>query len=605
MTVFIPIDDSFNSLDANYLNELRNIRNDMYNLIVREKYNLDKLRSLSGSNLTSTFGNNPRLFVKVVRNFFNRQLNPSSFPLVNSTNLNVNNTNIYNQFSYLYQQQQQQQVYQGPPISPLLPLDELYLINNAIILEQFECSNGFVYIINAYPRYYDKSLWNLITTENGLRQTLDQWRSRTIALQADVIRNALNSYASNTYFLPSDIAFQQFNNQSLLNNASFLYDVLLKSHIITGRVLFDYYFDKQSPTSSQTSTNGQLGNQEIYKTDTGLQVFTEHRINNQSTTSVNGQAEEEIIISIGHVKGRILPNMRNIYCASGILHVVDTVLGIPTINAYQLIQNKIELNSFKRLIDKSSKYSMLLQSIPSSFLVPTAAPFDNRNNFGLSRQSMFDSSAQFQYLTILAPNEAALFSINDYLNNNQTALDQFLAQHIIINGNSMSTIMGYFTDHDTNIFQNTQSYQTMLPGSNLIAQVTLDDNGISNRVILSLQTNPTLSTRIINGNNRVSNGVVHIVDRVLVPFIQQDINFLLDKLAQSQSTLGASYSQFLSLLQSTGILNDLKQTPTRQYTLFIPTNDALSRFQSLLNTNDQNIKKQVSHFDLFIINTKL
>jgi hypothetical protein len=562
----------------------------MYNLILREKYNLAKLRSLSGSNLTSTFGVSPRLFVKVVRNFFNRQLNPMSFPLVNSTVLNANNTNIFNQFSYLYQQQQT--VYQGPPISPLLPLDELYLINNAYILEQFECSNGFVYIISAYPRYYDKSLWNLISTESGLRQNLDQWRSRTIALQADVIRNALNSYSANTYFLPSDVAFQQFNNQSLLNNATFLYDVLFKSHTITGRILFDYYFDKQS--STQSNLNGQLNTQEVYRTDTGLQVFTEHRMSNQSTTTNGQTAVEEIIISIGHVKGRILPNLRNIYCASGIVHVVDTILGIPTLTAYQLIQNNVELSSFKRLIDRSSTYTMLLQSMPSSFLVPTAAPFNNRNNdnnFGLSRQSTFDSS-QFQYLTILAPHETALFSINDFLSTNQTALELFLAQHIIVNGNTMS--MGYFTDHDTNIFQNTQSYQTMLPGSSLVAQVTIDENGISNRVILSVQSNPSLSTRIINGNHRVSNGVVHIVDRVLVPFILQDINFLLDKLAQTQSTLG-SYSQFLSLLQSTNVLNDLRQTPTRQYSLFIPTNNALQRFQSLVNTNDPNVQKQVSH----------
>jgi hypothetical protein len=68
LTVFVPIYDSFNALDNAYLNDLRIIRDDMYNLILRKKYNLAKLCSLSVLNLTLTFSVRPRLFVKVVRN---------------------------------------------------------------------------------------------------------------------------------------------------------------------------------------------------------------------------------------------------------------------------------------------------------------------------------------------------------------------------------------------------------------------------------------------------------------------------------------------------------------------------------------------------------
>jgi hypothetical protein len=51
----------------------------------------------------------------------------------------------------------------------------------------------------------------------------------------------------------------------------------------------------------------------------------------------------KVEISIGHVKGKILPEFRNIYCASGVIHLVDTVLGIPTKSAYQQLSQIPEL----------------------------------------------------------------------------------------------------------------------------------------------------------------------------------------------------------------------------------------------------------------------
>lgn len=45
----------------------------------------------------------------------------------------------------------------------------------------------------------------------------------------------------------------------------------------------------------------------------------------------------EVQISIGHVKGYILPDLRNIYCTSGVIHLIDTVLVAPLRNAYQQI----------------------------------------------------------------------------------------------------------------------------------------------------------------------------------------------------------------------------------------------------------------------------
>ena len=55
-----------------------------------------------------------------------------------------------------------------------------------------------------------------------------------------------------------------------------------------------------------------------------------------------------------------------------------------------------------------------------------------------------------------------------------------------------------------------------------------------------------------------------------------------------------SISQFVDALRSTGIFNDLKQ-PDAQYTLFIPTNDALARYQYILKGTDQTKIKEVNY----------
>jgi len=45
-------------------------------------------------------------------------------------------------------------------------------------------------------------------------------------------------------------------------------------------------------------------------------------------------------------------------------------------------------------------------------------------------------------------------------------------------------------------------------------------------------------------------------------------------------------------LRSTGIFNDLNQ-PSKKYTLFIPTNQALSSYQDIINSGDLEKKKQL------------
>jgi hypothetical protein len=105
-------------------------------------------------------------------------------------------------------------------------------------------------------------------------------------------------------------------------------------------------------------------------------------------------------------------------------------------------------------------------------------------------------------------------------------------------------------------------------------------------------SNPAIRTTIVNGNSRVSNGVIHIVDKPITQLSTSDITVILDKYSNVNNAGSPAFSQFVDALRSTGVFNDLK-TPSKKYTLFIPTNEALARYQDILNSADMNKKKQL------------
>lgn len=108
--------------------------------------------------------------------------------------------------------------------------------------------------------------------------------------------------------------------------------------------------------------------------------------------------------------------------------------------------------------------------------------------------------------------------------------------------------------------------------------------------------NPTVISRITYGNIRVMNGVVHIVDKPLSYLAPYDVTSILEKYASINSPGIRPFNQFVDILRNTGIFNDLRE-PTKQYTLFIPTNDALSRYKDILNSNDIQQQKNVRLLD--------
>lgn len=464
--------------------------------------------------------------------------------------------------------------YDGPSISPKLPQDELFLLNSAIILDKVDLTNGVVYIINSFPRYYDKSLYALLrdNTVGGLGQNLNFWISRaeqSYRQGQEGLRNALNAFGSSTYFLPTDQAFNKFPNRDLLNNNTYLVDMLLRSHRVDGQILFDHYLDNAAAT---------------YFTDTRLPVSARHR-------RVNGA--DDIEISIGHVKGKILPEFRNIYCASGVIHLVDTVLGIPTRSAYQQLSQIPELSTFKQLVDISATYRQLLDQMPSQMLnFPSNNNSNQYNQYNQYNQQGGYNQANMgsnQMYTILAPSDAALLTVkDDVIKFNSSVIDTILSAHIIKDSSNRI----FYTDHDEALFQNGQTYNTLMNGNSLLATVQPDPNGISNVVSLALQRNPQIVGSITNGNDRVSNGVIHVVDTLLFPYQSSDITTVLDRYSALNTPGTPAFSQFIEVLRSTGVMNDLKQQG-KQFTLFIPTNDALKGYQDIVNGNDMDRKKNL------------
>jgi hypothetical protein len=130
-----------------------------------------------------------------------------------------------------------------------------------------------------------------------------------------------------------------------------------------------------------------------------------------------------------------------------------------------------------------------------------------------------------KYYTILAPNDAALIGIKEDIMRNDSAIEEFLSAHII----SDSSNRVFYTDHDDSVFQNGQTYQTLNPMFSLMAEVQQDPNLIYNRVTLKFSSNPAIRTTVVNGNSRVSNGVIHIVDKPLSLIASSDITTILDK----------------------------------------------------------------------------
>ena len=125
-TVFCPLNEALNQVPS----DPEQLRNDLLNLIVKESLTLEKLRGMSGQNISKTFGFMPRLSFKIVKNFYSRQLTSSPRLkrqlLFNNNNNSLSDKNIYDQYNELFGNPPSS-TYDGPNISVKLPQDEVSL----------------------------------------------------------------------------------------------------------------------------------------------------------------------------------------------------------------------------------------------------------------------------------------------------------------------------------------------------------------------------------------------------------------------------------------------------------------------------------------------
>lgn len=161
--------------------------------------------------------------------------------------------------------------------------------------DYFQLLNGYVYLLNSYPRYYDKSFYGLLTQGDvsGLAQQVGFWVSRvsqSVQQGDESLKNALNAFGPNTYFIPIDSAMSAFIDQSSLQNNSFLLQVLLRSHRVSNSMLFDYYLTESNPT--------------VY-TDVGLPVSTSF------ARTQSGQLDSKLTFTICYFFKFI--NIKNIF----------------------------------------------------------------------------------------------------------------------------------------------------------------------------------------------------------------------------------------------------------------------------------------------------
>jgi len=336
-------------------------------------------------------------------------------------------------------------------------------INNALVIRaDVEASNGVVHIIDAVlvPSNFNYPKNDIVTTAVGV-STLS---TLVTALKAANLVDALTyPHGPFTVMAPNDAAFAALppgTLQYLLQHPQELAQVLLY-HVVDQR--------------------GDYGRGRIYADE--IRNFEE----------VFTLAGQPLVFVVNG--GKVLVNgnatvlIPNVDCSNGVVHVINSVL-LP--NAGQLAEkvsawmknNKNVRGNVKAL----PNIVQLAQSVPQLSTLVTAVTVGKLVN-------VLSSSGPF---TVFAPTNDAFQRLPsqflNYLLSNVTALDEVLTYHVVA-GNVTSSQL-----YDNEIVP------TLDSGYNIT--VHKDQRGA---IFVDF-------AQVINPNNFASNGVVHIIDEVILPY---------------------------------------------------------------------------------------
>ncbi|KAK3584546.1 hypothetical protein CHS0354_031953 [Potamilus streckersoni] len=218
--------------------------------------------------------------------------------------------------------------------------------------------------------------------------------------------------------------------------------------------------------------------------------------------------------------------VRDIWCSNGVLHIVDNLLHVPTRNIVEEMAKSIELSIASSLLDALPEVLEILKSTVTD-------------------------------ITIFVPSNEAFTDLTtesaDVLMKNISLLITILKGHIV---SGSAKLMDEFTD-----FESMQA----LSGK---VYVIKKSGGV-------FVSNNNVMGRLITGNMRCTNGVIHIIDRLLYfPYKTVEVTM------QETPWL----SKFYGLMSNVVEFVTLAGREAIQQTLFAPSDNFLANVPSILQT---------------------
>ena len=382
-----------------------------------------------------------------------------------------------------------------------------------MIIGNVETRNGVVHVI-------DRVLIPLFDSVYQVATSFDDYSILVKLVNEAGLDDDLQGNGPFTVFAPNNRAFEILMDALLINiddllNLPILKDVLF--YHIPGQYLL-----------AQDLPNGDL---KTLKPD-GQSIF----VDMDNNKFIEGFVIDGIdIIDNQHDRANIL--FGNVETKNGVVHVIDRVL-IPL------------FNSIVQIATSFDDYTILVKLVEEAGLVPLLSD---------------PNSGPF---TVFAPNNRAFEILMDQININiddlinLPILKEVLFYHLLSGGSLTSQL----PTSDYKTIRTDQ--QSIYIDNNYNGDDVFDVSGIY------VTDNQHDTANVIIGNVEAENGVVHVIDRVLIP--------LFDSIVQVATSFD-DYTILVQLVQEAGLVDVL--TNDGPFTVFAPNNDAFFRLMDALLIN--------------------
>merc|ERR1712166_3232 len=285
-----------------------------------------------------------------------------------------------------------------------------------------------------------------------------------------------------------------------------------------------------------------------YHVVSGAAVFSNYLTDGETIKTVEGQ---NVTVSI--YNGRVFINnalvtTADVAASNGVIHIIATVLNMPPAPAPPASKNIVELAI------ATPDFSTLVTALKAGALVDT-----------LSAKGPFTVFAPTNEAFAKLP-AATLTHLLDPANVKE--LDALLEYHVL------SSVVA-IKDIKAGSFERTlqgRSFERPLQG-NYLTFSTYDILETTETYVLINDG----AAEVQFADLKASNGVVHVIDNVLIPARDSDINQIIGskpELSTFQFALESAFPRH-SLLQGAGPLNRFGDRPG--FTVFAPTNDAFAK----------------------------